>query len=93
MVKLAANRARPLEGNGRGQFGDSPNGRWNSSFPSGHAINTWALASVIAHEYPKPAVYVIAYGLATTVVMARVGARKHFPGRCTGGGRDGLVHR
>jgi hypothetical protein len=39
---MAANRARPLEGNGRGQFGDSPNGRWNSSFPSGHAINTGA---------------------------------------------------
>jgi membrane-associated phospholipid phosphatase len=78
-VKLVANRARPLEANGRGDFQDSPNGRWNSSFPSGHAINTWALASVIAHEYPKPLVYVLAYGLASTVVVARVGARKHFP--------------
>ncbi len=89
VVKLAANRARPLEGNGRGQFGDSPNGRWNSSFPSGHAINTWALASVITHEYPKPVVYVVAYGLATTVVMARVGARKHFPGDVLAGGAMG----
>ena len=88
-VKLVADRARPLEGNGRGQFGDSPNGRWNSSFPSGHAINTWALASVIAHEYPKPVVYVIAYGLASTVVVARVGARKHFPGDVLAGGALG----
>jgi membrane-associated phospholipid phosphatase len=88
-IKLAADRARPLEGNGRGQFGDSPNGRWNSSFPSGHAINTWALASVIAHEYPKPLVYVIAYGLASTVTVARVGARKHFPGDVLAGGAMG----
>uniref|UniRef100_Q025P4 Phosphoesterase, PA-phosphatase related n=1 Tax=Solibacter usitatus (strain Ellin6076) TaxID=234267 RepID=Q025P4_SOLUE len=88
-IKLVADRARPLESNGRGRFEDSPNGRWSSSFPSGHAINTWALASVIAHEYPKPLVYVIAYGLASTVVMARVGARKHFPGDVLAGGAMG----
>ena len=89
VVKLAANRARPTEGNGRGQFGDSPSGRWDSSFPSGHAINTWALASVIAHEYPKPVVYVAVYGLATAVVAARVGARRHFPGDVLAGGAAG----
>src|ERR1035437_3635100 len=43
---------RLLESDGKGHFGDSPNGRWNSGFPSGHAINAWALASVIAHQYP-----------------------------------------
>lgn len=88
-VKLVADRARPLESDGHGHFEDSTNGRWNSSFPSGHAINTWALASVVAHEYPKPAVYVIAYGLATTVSLARVGARKHFPGDVVAGGALG----
>jgi membrane-associated phospholipid phosphatase len=88
-LKLVTDRARPLEAGGRGRFEDSPNGRWNSSFPSGHAINTWALASVIAHEYPKPVVYVLAYGLASTVVMARVGARKHFPGDVLAGGAMG----
>jgi membrane-associated phospholipid phosphatase len=35
---------------------------------------------VIAHEYPKPLVKVVVYGLASTVVVARVGARRHFPG-------------
>jgi membrane-associated phospholipid phosphatase len=88
-VKLIANRARPLEANGRGPFESSPNGRWNSSFPSGHAINTWALASVITHEYPKPLVYVLAYGFASTVVVARVGARKHFPSDVLVGGAMG----
>jgi membrane-associated phospholipid phosphatase len=84
-IKLIANRARPTESDGKGHFLDSPNGRLNSSFPSGHAINTWALASVIAHEYPKPLVKIVAYGLASTVVIARVGARRHFPGDVVAG--------
>ena len=78
-IKMIADRARPTESDGRGRFLDSPR-RWNSSFPSGHAVTTWALASVIAHEYPKPLVKIVAYGLASTVVVARVGARRHFPG-------------
>jgi membrane-associated phospholipid phosphatase len=83
-LKLAIGRARPLQGDGRGRFGDADS-RWNSSFPSGHAMNTWALASVIAHEYPKPLVKVLAYGFATTVVVSRVGARRHFPGDVVAG--------
>jgi membrane-associated phospholipid phosphatase len=88
-IKLIANRARPTERDGKGHFLDSPDGRLNSSFPSGHAMNTWALASVIAHEYPKPLVKVVAYGLASTVVIARVGARRHFPGDVVAGGALG----
>ena len=48
-------------------------------------MNTWALASVIAHEYPKSFVKIIAYGFATTVVVSRVGARRHFPGDVVAG--------
>src|SRR5207248_7874071 len=83
-MKLIADRQRPLEGNGRGRFQDGVS-RWNSSFPSGHAMNTWALASVIAHEYPSTPVKIIAYGLASTVVISRVGARRHFPGDVVAG--------
>jgi membrane-associated phospholipid phosphatase len=85
-VKLATDRARPLEGDGGGHFEASPNGRWSSSFPSGHAISTWAMASVIAHQYSHHRIVpILAYGLASTVVMARVGARKHFPGDVVAG--------
>jgi membrane-associated phospholipid phosphatase len=83
-LKIVAGRARPLEANGHGRFETAPS-RWSSSFPSGHAINTWALASVITHEYPKPIVKVVAYGLASTVVISRVGARRHFPGDVVAG--------
>jgi membrane-associated phospholipid phosphatase len=89
-VKLAAARARPLENGGQGHFEDSPNARWNSSFPSGHAISTWAMASVIAHQYPHPRIVpILAYALAGTVVVSRVGARQHFPGDVVAGSAMG----
>jgi membrane-associated phospholipid phosphatase len=85
-LKLVADRARPLESDGKGHFEDSPGGRWSSSFPSGHAVNVWAMASVIAHQYRHPVIVpVIAYALASTVVVARVGARQHFPGDVAAG--------
>jgi membrane-associated phospholipid phosphatase len=89
-VKLAADRARPLENGGRGHFEDSPSGRWSSGFPSGHAISSWAMASVIAHQYPHPRIVpVLAYALAGTVVVSRVGARQHFPGDVVAGSAMG----
>ena len=89
-IKLVADRARPLEGDGNGGFEDSTNGRWRSGFPSGHAINTWAVASIVAHEYPHPRIVpILAYGFATTVVVARVGARRHFPGDVVAGSAVG----
>jgi membrane-associated phospholipid phosphatase len=89
-VKLAADRARPYQTDGSGHFESSPSGRWSSGFPSGHAINVWTVASVVAHEYPHPRyIPIIAYGLATTVVVARVGARQHFPGDVLAGSAMG----
>jgi membrane-associated phospholipid phosphatase len=90
VIKAATRRARPLEGDGKGHFWDSSGVAWNASFPSGHAISTWALASVIAHQYPHPRIIpILAYGLAFTVVGARVGARKHFPGDVVAGAAMG----
>ncbi|HEU5408473.1 MAG TPA: capsule assembly Wzi family protein [Nitrospira sp.] len=50
-----------------------------SSFPSDHAVLSWSIASVVAHEYPGWATKLLAYGTASTVSLSRVGARKHFP--------------
>jgi len=88
-VKLATDRARPLQGDGEGHFEAGPS-RWSSGFPSGHAISTWAMASVIAHQYPHPRIIpILAYAAATTVVAARVGARQHFPGDVMAGSAMG----
>lgn len=90
IVKSATDRARPLEGNGKGGFWESTGSPYNASFPSGHAINTFGLASIFAHEYhDKWWVKLIAYGYAGTVVGARLAARKHFPGDVVAGGAMG----
>jgi len=87
IVKSATDRARPLEGDGKGGFGDSTSPRSSSSFPSGHAINTFAMASVFAREYhDKLWVKLIAYGYAGGVMSARLAAEKHFPGDVFAGG-------
>ncbi len=88
-LKIVSDRARPLQNGGTGRFEDGPS-RWNSGFPSGHAITTWSLASIVAHQYPHPLIIpILAYGLATTVVVARVGARQHFPGDVVAGSAMG----
>jgi membrane-associated phospholipid phosphatase len=88
-LKSVFDRQRPLEGQGDGEF-EASNTRWNSSFPSGHAIETFALASVVAHEYPhKRWVQILAYCYAGGVVGARLAANQHFPGDVMAGGAIG----
>ncbi len=73
VFKYAAGRERPFVGTSPGRFfvgGDS--------FPSAHAAVSWAIASVIAHEYPGVLTQVLAYGVAGGVSAARFAGQKHF---------------
>jgi membrane-associated phospholipid phosphatase len=89
-MKSIFDRQRPLEGQGNGEFGASSGARYSSSFPSGHAIETFALASVLAHEYPhKRWVQVLAYSYAAGVAGARLASKQHFPGDVMAGGAIG----
>jgi membrane-associated phospholipid phosphatase len=74
-LKVASQRQRPTVDHSSGEFFDG-----GSSFPSGHAISAWSVATVIAEEYgPRhPAVRYGAYALATAVGISRYTARKHF---------------
>jgi membrane-associated phospholipid phosphatase len=76
-LQLITGRERPNEGTGNGRFWR--NNALNSSFPSGHALFAWSMASVIAHEYPRSWVKWLAYGTATAVSVARFSGREHFP--------------
>lgn len=81
VFKAATQRQRPLEGEESGRFWKGSGRIWNSgaSFPSSHATHIWAVAAVVAHQYPRPRVIpVVAYGLATAVMASRFTARKHF---------------
>lgn len=88
-TQLVTGRERPLEGAGQGRFW--VNNAFDSSFPSQHSGLTWSMASVIAHEYPKPWVQFLAYGTATTVSVTRVTGLKHFPADVFVGGVFGYL--
>ncbi|PYP82464.1 MAG: capsule assembly Wzi family protein [Candidatus Angelobacter sp. Gp1-AA117] len=77
VFKITTRRERPNEGNGQGEFFKGTIS--NSSFPSNHAMLTWSVATVLAHEYPGPLTKTFAYGFASLVSLARVTGRNHFP--------------
>ncbi len=85
VLKPIIGRNRPDATKERGNFfagGDS--------FPSGHAIASWTLASVISHEYGQTKwVPVLAYGLAGAVSSARFAAQKHYASDIVVGGAMG----
>ena len=90
LLKAVTDRERPLEGNGKGRFLKSQGSVLSASFPSGHAIHSWALASVVAHQYPRPRIIpILAYSFATVVAGSRFAARKHFASDVVVGGALG----
>jgi membrane-associated phospholipid phosphatase len=75
-MQLIAARERPDEGHGSGRF--LVQHSFNTSFPAGHPMFTWTMASVVAHEYPKPWVQILAYGAASSLSVSRIMGRNHF---------------
>ena len=75
-MQLVAGRQRPGEGNGNGDFWEHHN--INTSFPGGHAMFTFAMATVVSHEYSQKWVQVLAYSAATVVTVTRFMARDHW---------------
>jgi hypothetical protein len=75
-MQFIAARQRPGEGNGHGDF--LRHSMVNTSFPGGHAMFTWAMATVVAHEYSQPWVRVLTYSAAFTVTLTRFLARDHW---------------
>jgi len=61
-----------------------------TSFPSGHSIQIWSIASLLDHEYKhRRVVGITAYSLAGIVSLARVAAQKHFASDVVAGGTMG----
>jgi hypothetical protein len=75
-MQLLAARQRPDEGNGNGDFWKHHN--INTSFPGGHAMFTFAMATVVSHEYPQKWVQALAYSAATIITVSRFMARDHW---------------
>ena len=75
-MQLLAARQRPDEGNRNGDFWKHHN--INTSFPGGHAMFTFAMATVVSHEYPQKWVQALAYSAASIVTVSRFMARDHW---------------
>jgi membrane-associated phospholipid phosphatase len=73
-LKVVTERPRPFEDNGLGRFW-----RGGTSFPSGHAMNSWSVAAVIANEYGNHRfIKFSAYGLAALISVSRYTGQRHF---------------
>jgi membrane-associated phospholipid phosphatase len=75
LLKWTAGRSRP--NTGEGAYASDPFSG-NASFPSGHATNAFAVASVFAAHSDGWLVPTIAYTLATGVAVSRVHDNVHF---------------
>jgi membrane-associated phospholipid phosphatase len=74
VLKPIAGRNRPNSNSEKQEFFEG-----GGSFPSGHAVESWALAAVIGSEYGHTIwVPIVAYGLATVVSTARFAAQQHY---------------
>jgi len=73
-MKYPLGRQRPFQGDGTGDFF-----KGGTSFPSEHSAAAWAVAGVVAHEYPGPLTKILVYSLASLVDYSRYRARQHFP--------------
>jgi len=93
-LKIVTQRPRPTEKGSSGQWG-----KGGHSFPSGHSMKCWALASLVAQEFPsRRMVGVLVYGVAGIVSLARLFGFRHFASDAFGGAVAGwyigaLVHR
>ena len=85
VLKPIAGRNRPNAKDDQGNFFDG-----GASFPSGHAIETWSLASVISYEYGHTKlVPIIACALAGVVSVSRFTAQQHYASDLVAGGAMG----
>ena len=73
-LKGITQRGRPQTGRDRSEFFDG-----GSSFPSGHSIQAWTVATIIANEYhDHRLVQIAAYGVASAVSVSRFTGHQHY---------------
>ncbi|MCX6560599.1 MAG: phosphatase PAP2 family protein [Candidatus Aminicenantes bacterium] len=101
ILKGLAGRQRPLWADGEDhwsgpvgffkRFGSGQYGRYDS-FPGGHSITAFSLATVLAMQYRETVwVPIVAYTMATGVALSRVTEGKHWLSDCVVGGVLGCV--
>jgi len=88
-ITLVAGRSRPRDNTGVYNFKPFSNG--NSSFPSGHTTEAFALASVISDHYDETWVSCTSYSIAGLVGLARAYHQAHFASDILAGAMIGTL--
>ena len=88
-IKLVTGRSRPRDNSGVYHFKPFSNG--NSSFPSGHTTEAFALASVISDHYDETWVTCTSYSIASLVGLARTYHQAHFASDVVAGAMIGTL--
>jgi membrane-associated phospholipid phosphatase len=86
-IKAITRRQRPSDVQPGGDFGDTffnggKSPLHGSSFPSGHSMAVWSVATVVAERYRhrgKPWIPILSYALATAISFSRITEAAHFP--------------
>ncbi|MBU2575044.1 MAG: phosphatase PAP2 family protein [Elusimicrobia bacterium] len=78
VVKYTAGRSRPYAGNGKRTFKPFSFKSSATSFPSGHTVSAFAVASVFAGSYGNLWTGLAAYGAASASALQRIYADKHW---------------
>ena len=78
LLKYMAGRARPYAEDGKRRFTPFKFKTARTSFPSGHTVSAFSVASVFAARSDSLAVKVLSYSLASSVALQRVYADKHW---------------
>ena len=78
LLKYTVGRARPYAEDGKRRFTPFKFKTARTSFPSGHTVSAFSVASVFAARSGSLTVKVLAYSLASSVGLQRVYADKHW---------------
>lgn len=90
-LKYGVGRERPSETDDPHHFRPfADQNRWQS-FPSGHTVVAFSLASAVSEEARRPWVTALAYGGAAAVAWSRVYEDKHWASDVTAGAIIGIV--
>lgn len=90
-AKVGIGRSRPYTEEGSTSYLPFSTSTDQTSFPSGHTISAFSIASVFAEEYENPVVDVLAYGLASSVGIQRIYGDKHWASDVFVGAVIGIV--
>lgn len=78
LLKYTFGRARPYAEAGKSRFTPFRFKTASTSFPSGHTVSAFSVASVFAARSGSCAVKVLAYSLASSVALQRIYSDKHW---------------